>query len=64
MKPLRSLSDREVHQRLIGVSEELESLADQAWSVAGATALRAAAKLLRTLSTGFFMGIGSNPPRG
>jgi hypothetical protein len=63
MKPLRSLSDREVHQRLIALSEELERLADQAWSVAGATALRAAAKMVRGISSGFFMGIGSHPPR-
>lgn len=62
MKPLRSLSDREVHQRLIALSEELERLADQAWSVAGATALKAAAKMLRGLSSGFFMGIGTNRP--
>jgi uncharacterized small protein (DUF1192 family) len=63
MKPLRSLSDREVHQRLTALSEELERLADQAWSVAGATALKAAAKMVRVVSTSFFMGVGSNPPR-
>ena len=63
MKPLRSLSDREVHLRLIDVSEELERLADQAWSVAGATALRAVARMVRLVSSSFFMGTGSNRGR-
>lgn len=62
MKPLRSLSDREVHARLIALSEELEGLSEQAWSVAGSTALKAVAKMVRVVSTSFFMGIGSNRP--
>ena len=63
MKRLRSLSDREVHSRLMGLADELEQLSDEAWSVAGSAALRTAAKLVRTLSASFFMGIGSNRPR-
>ena len=63
MKPLRKLSDREVHQRLIDLSVELEGLADEAWSVAGSTGLRVAAKMVRALSSGFFMGIGTNERR-
>ena len=63
MKPLRSLSDREVHLRLTELSEELERLSESAWSVAGSTALRAVAKMVRVVSTSFFMGIGGNRGR-
>lgn len=63
MEQRRRLSDQEVHQRLVKSSEELERLADGAWSVAGATALRAVARMVRVLSSGFFMGIGKNERR-
>lgn len=63
MKPLRNMSDREVYARLTSLSEELETLADRAWSVAGATALRAAARMVRAVSSGFFTGIGTYNPR-
>jgi hypothetical protein len=63
MKQLRSLSDREVHARLMSLADELDRLSGEAWSVAGSTALRTAAKVVRSLSTAFFMGIGSNERR-
>lgn len=63
MKPLRSLSDREVHLRLIALSEELERLSESAWSVAGSAALRTAAKMVRAVSSSFFMGMGSHRGR-
>lgn len=63
MKPLRELSDREVHARLVELSGELEWLAGKAWSVSGATALRVAARMVSAVSTGFFMGIGTHDPQ-
>lgn len=49
--------------RLTELSEELESLSERAWSVAGSTALRTVAKMVRVVSSSFFMGIGSNRGR-
>jgi hypothetical protein len=63
MKPIRELSDREVHARLVELSGELEWLATQAWSVSGATALRVASRLVNAVSTGFFCGMGSHEPQ-
>lgn len=63
MKRLRSLSDREIHARLMSLADELEQLSGEAWSVAGSAALHTAAKIVKTLSTSFFMGLGTNERR-
>lgn len=58
MRAPRSLSDLEVYSRLIALSRELEEMASQCWSVAGSAALTTAARVVRTVASGFFMTLG------
>jgi hypothetical protein len=62
MRAPRSLSDLDVYARLVNLSRELEEVSEQCWSVAGSTALKAAAKVIRALASGFFMTIGPKDP--
>ena len=57
MRAHRTLSALDVYKRLLTLSDELEGLADQCWSVAGDTALRAASKIVRGLASGFWLTI-------
>lgn len=64
MRKTRSLSALDVYKRLSATSAELEALADECWSVSGETALRTAAKLVRTVSSGFWLSIKPGEKRG
>lgn len=60
----RRLSALDVYKRLTELHRELDQMADECWSVAGETALRAAALSVRTLASAFFMSMdpdGSHP---
>lgn len=57
MRPPRSLSALDVYRRLTALSRELEDMADQCWSVAGETALRSTAKMVRACASGFWLTI-------
>lgn len=57
MEQPRTLHSVEVYRRLTTLANDLEHMAGQCWSVAGETALRAAAKVIRTLASGFWMTI-------
>ena len=62
MRAPRSMSDLDVYARLIALSRELEDAAGSRWSVAGETALRTAARVVRALASGFFMTMGGDDP--
>jgi hypothetical protein len=63
MDKIRKHSDIDVYKRMTELHLELEAMADQCWSVAGATALRGAARILRMLSSGFFLSLkGAETP--
>jgi hypothetical protein len=53
----RHLSALDVYKKLTATAHELDAMADQCWGVAGATALRATARLVRACASGFFMSI-------
>lgn len=57
MRAPRTLSALDVYKRLTVTASELEAMADQCWSVAGETALRTAARLVRTVASGFWLSI-------
>lgn len=63
MKPVRSLSDTEVFRHLTELANELDTLAQQCWSVGGETAMKVCAVQLRTLSMAFLNGIGTYDPK-
>lgn len=51
----RDLSSLDCYRRLTALSRELDGMADACMSVAGETALRAAARIVRTLTSGFWL---------
>jgi hypothetical protein len=62
MRAPRSISDLDVYARLIALSRELEDMAGSCWSVAGETALRTTARVVRAVASGFFMAMGRDDP--
>lgn len=63
MEPLRSLSDTDVFKHITELANELDSLSQQCWSVAGEAAIKVCAVQLRTLSLAFLTGIGTFDPK-
>lgn len=59
MKPLRTLSDTDVFRHITELSNELDTLSQQCWSVAGETAIKVCSAQLRTLSMAFLIGMGT-----
>ena len=59
MKPLRTLSDTDVYRHITELTNELDTLSQQCWSVAGATAIKVCSTQLRTLSLAFLVGMGT-----
>ena len=51
---MERLSDLDVHKELIVVSNKLDAMAELAMSVRSRTALRAASKIIRKLSSALF----------
>jgi len=64
MRSLRSLSDTDVFKHITELANELDSLSQQCWSVAGEAAIKVCAIQLRTLSMAFLTGIGTYDPKG
>ena len=56
-KQPRSLSSLDIYRRLTALAHELDGMAAECWSVAGETALRATAKMVRACASGFWLTI-------
>lgn len=64
MRQPRTISALDAYRRLTALASELEDMAGACASVAGETALRSAARILRVLTSGFFLSLtpGENRP--
>lgn len=63
MRAPRTLSALDVYKRLTATAAELDALANECWSVAGETALRTTARLVRTVASGFWLSIKPDETR-